>query len=85
MNQTAVFDFEAMRAVDVRTVDPATLADIKSVKRNTALPQRERLIDFIHKVKNPYLYKCGKAVVKLSFADTEESLEDRLESYLLSL
>ena len=85
MSQAVCFNFEAMRAADIRTADPAALVDIRNVKVNSALPQRERIIDFIHQVKNPYLYKCGKMVVKVSFAETEATLEDKLESYLLSL
>ena len=75
----------AMRNADIRTADPSSLVDIRDVKVNSALPQRERILDFIRQVKNPYLYKCGKMVVKVSFAETEATLEDKLESYLLSL
>lgn len=85
MSQTACFDLEAMRAIDVRTVDPATLADIRDVKVDAALPQRERLIEYIRQVKNPYVYKYGKMIVKMNFVETEATLEDKLESYLLSL
>jgi hypothetical protein len=78
-------NLQAMRDVDIRTVDPATLVDIRDVKVNKELPNRERILDFIRQVKNPYCYKYGKMVVKVSFADTEATLEDRLENYLLSL
>jgi len=85
MNQAMCLDLEAMRAVDIRTADPAALTDIRDVTVSKALPQRERLMDYIRQVKNPYLYKCGKMVVKVSFTETEATLEDKLESYLLSL
>ncbi len=78
-------NLNAMRDVDIRTVDPAALVDIRDVKVNAALPKRERISDFIRQIKNPYCYKCGKMVVKVSFAETEATLEDKLESYLLSL
>lgn len=78
-------NLNAMRDVDIRTVDPAALVDIRDVKVNAALPKRERVLDFIRQVKNPYCYKCGKMIVKVSFAETEATLEDKLESYLLSL
>ena len=83
MNST--LSLETMRNVDIRTVDPSTLVDIRDVKVNTDLPKQERIADFIKQIKNPYCYKCGKMVVKVSFAQTEETLEDKLESYLLSL
>lgn len=83
MNGT--LSLERMRAVDIRTVDPATLVDICDVRVNTDLPKQERIADFIRQVRNPYCFRVGKVAVKVSFANTEATLEDRLESYLLSL
>ena len=76
---------ESMRDTDVRTIDPALLVDIRDVKVNTSLPREDRLLDYLSQVKNPYCFKHGKTVVKVSFADTEATLEDRLEKYLLSI
>jgi len=80
-----IFLLEQMKHVDVRDVDPDDLVDIRDVTVNTSLPQDERLLDYLEQIKNPYCFKCGKAVVKVSFADTEATLEDRLERYLLAL
>lgn len=74
-----------MKNIDVRKVDPSTLVDINTVKVNTDLPVEERKKDFIRQVKNPYCFRCGKVVVKMSFADTTATLEDRLENYFRSL
>jgi hypothetical protein len=71
-----------MQGVDVRTVDPAVLVDIKDVKANMDLPPDERKLDYIRQIKNPYCFKCGKTIVNLSFADTQTTLEDCLERYL---
>ena len=76
---------ESLRDTDVRTVDPALLVDIRDVKVNTSLPKEDRLLDYLSQIKNPYCFKHGKTVVKVSFADTEATLEDRLEKYLLSI
>ena len=75
----------AMQNTDVRTVDPTILVDISGVIVNTSLPREDRLLDYITQVKNPYCFKHGKTVVKVSFTDTEATLEDRLERYLLSI
>ncbi|NBI18060.1 hypothetical protein D1841_10680 [Neglecta sp. X4] len=71
-----------MRGVDVRTVDPATLRDIRDVKINTELPREERILDFIRQIGNPYCYRHGKYVVKVSYADTDVTLEQRLVNYM---
>ena len=62
---------KAMQNVDIRTVDPAGLRDIRDVKVNTDLPKRERILDFIRQIGNPYCYRHGKYVVKVSFTDTD--------------
>lgn len=75
---------EAMRNVDIRTVDPDTLRDIRDVEVNAELPKGERILDFIRQIKNPYCYRHGKYVVKVSFTDTDVTLEDRMLSYIRS-
>ena len=73
-----------MKNIDLNTVDRDALVDIRDVKVNTALPKRERSIDFIRQIGNPYCYKHGKYVVKVGFSDTEVSLEERLAGYIRS-
>ena len=75
---------EAMQNADIRTVDPTGLRDIREVKVNTDLPKRERILDFIRQIGNPYCYRHGKYVVKVSFTDTDVTLEDRMLSYIRS-
>ena len=77
--------FQQMRDIDIRSVDVGLLVDIKNVQINTSLPRNERMLDYLEQIKNPYCFKVGKAAVKVSFADTEATVEDCLERYLLSL
>ncbi len=74
----------SMKNTDLAAIDRDALVDIRSVKVNTALPKRERAIDFIRQIKNPYCYRHGKYVVKVAFSDTEVSLEERLAGYIRS-
>lgn len=76
---------EQMKHIDVRSVDPTMLVDIRDVSVNTALPRDKRMEDYLSQIINPYCFKCGKTVVRVSFADTGATIEDRLEKYLLSL
>lgn len=77
-------DIEAMQNVDIRTVDRDSLRDIRDVTVHTELPKEERVLDFIRQIGNPYCYRHGKFVVKISFADTDITLEDRMLAYLRS-
>ena len=74
----------AMKNSNLATIDRDELVDIRDVKVNTSLPKRERAIDFIRQIGNPYCYRHGKYVVKVGFSDTEVSLEERLAGYILS-
>ena len=85
MNTVTASELDAMSRIDIRTVDPDTLVDIREVTVDTSLPREERIRDFISKIKNPYCYKFGKFVVKVKFADNGETIDDRMESYLRSL
>lgn len=78
-------DFEQMKNVDVKTVDRESLVDISRIHVNSQMPREQRLADFVSQIGNPYCYRCGKVVVKVSFADTNATLEDRLEHYLKTL
>lgn len=80
----ANIDIEAMQAVELGTVDRDTLKDIREVKVDTTLPKKERLLDYIHQIGNPYCYRYDKYTVKVSFSDTEATLEDRMRSYIRS-
>ena len=75
---------EAMEHVDIRTVDPETLKDIRDVKVNASLPKEERILDFIRQIGNPYCYRHGKYVVKVGFTDTDVTLEQRMLAYIRS-
>lgn len=77
-------DLKKMQSVNPETVDRAVLKDIRDVHINTELPKQERILDFIRQIGNPYCYRCGDYVVKVGFADTDVTLEDRMLSYIRS-
>lgn len=75
---------EAMENVDIWTVDTETLRDIRDVEINADLPKRERMLDFVRQIGNPFCYRHGKYVVKVSFTDTDITLEQRMLAYIRS-
>ena len=74
----------AMQDVDIRTVEPEMLRDIRDVQVHADLPKKERILDFIQQIGNPYCYRHGKYIVKISFTDTDVTLEQRMLSYIRS-
>ena len=77
-------ELRAMQEVDVRTVDREALRDIRDVEINADLPKGERILDFIRQIRNPYCYRHGDYIVKISFTDTDVTLEERMLSYIRS-
>ena len=71
-------ELEELKEVDIRTVDTSTLADIGKIRIDRTLPKEERLLAFIREVRNPFCFICNGMVVKTSFSDTDESLENKL-------
>ncbi|GHU95929.1 hypothetical protein FACS189499_06280 [Clostridia bacterium] len=74
-----------MKNVDIRTVNPDTLVDVSGISVNMDLPKIERMLEFASKAKNPYCFKSGKIIVKVSFADTPVTMDERMESYLRTI
>ena len=61
--------WEAMRKVDIRTVDKSQLVDIRTIKIDEKLPPIDRWFSYLSQVKNPYCVRVGDMAVKLSFPD----------------
>ena len=73
---------DQMKNVDIRTVDPAELVDVRGIRVKDGQPKEERVRDFVRQVGNPYCYRVGKIAVKVSFTEGGATLEDRLKCLL---
>ena len=58
-------DLRRMQEVDPAAYDIDDLVDLRDVTIDRSLPLRERFLDFVSQVKNPYLFKVGPIIVKL--------------------
>ena len=81
MNQTPRFDLEAMRKVDVRTVNPALLTDICDIDIKPDLPFNQKALDYLNQVKNAYCFRCGDVILKIRHSDTTTSMNDCMEGF----
>jgi len=75
---------EAMKNVDPRKVDRSALRDRSTVRIDPDAPTEERIRAWIEQLGNPYVYLDGGVVVKLSFADRGETIEDRINALYLA-
>lgn len=75
--------YAQMKETDIRSVDPATVPDIRDIQVDPSLPPAERIREAARQLNgNPFVYRCGGILVKTSFAGTrplQTVLEDCLE------
>ena len=72
--------------IDIRTVDPQTLVDIGKVSVDMDLPKQQRMMDMVKQMDgNPYFFRSGKIAVKVGYAETPVTLDERMENYLRTL
>ena len=76
---------EQMRNVDVRTVDPSTLVDRKTVQMDNRMPREKRVRQYVRQIGNPYCYTDDGVVVKVSFTQCKETINDRLQGCARSM
>lgn len=70
------------KETDIREADGEALADILEIAIDDSLSGAEQKREFLRQIGNPYLYRQGEYIVKLSFADTDATLTDRLKEYI---
>ena len=81
MTINTVVDLEQLRSVNPDEVNRSDLVDIQDIVVESHLPKEERIADFILKVKNPYLCKCGNLVIQSVFEESNTTLTERLTQY----
>ncbi len=67
---------------DVKLEDVDEITDIKIDRRKNS---NERVLDFIVKTKNPYIFKVNGKLVRIRFSDTDKTAEDCLINVLKNL
>lgn len=62
-----------------------SLVDIRDVKIDRSKPVEERMKSYVEQIKNPYLFKVGKTIVRVSYANTQATINDNFVNLLASM
>ena len=62
-----------------------SLVDIRDVRIDRSLPMEERVKSYVEQVKNPYMFKVGNTVVRISYADTNKTLNDNFVNMIAAM
>ena len=72
--------------ISLEEIDPNNIDDITSIHIDKRKSSNERLLDFLMKVKNPYVFKVKGKLVKISFSeDSNKTADDCLTNVLKNL
>lgn len=74
-----------MRQQNIKEVNADDLVDIRTVSVDTSLPPEQRMMNYLEQVKNPYLFRCGDAVVSVRFSAGGTTLDGLLKNYFSGL
>lgn len=61
------------------------LVDIRDVVIDKKLTLEERVKSYVEQIKDPYCFKVGDVVVRVSYADKDKSLTDSFTSMIASM
>ena len=80
--KTAIELIEKANRKKFSEINSDDLLDIKSVNMDQDLSKLENVVKYINEVKNPYYFKVGKVKVRVSYADTDGTLDDAFANLL---
>lgn len=85
MKMISQLQLREMRSVDITQVDRSTLADIRNIHIDPAMPTAEKMQSYLEQIVNPYCFLCGDTPVKIRFVSESKTLKQSLCDYFLSL
>lgn len=59
--------------------------EISDIKISRKKSKEEKILDFISKIKNPYIFKVNGKLFKLEFTDNRTNAEDAITNVIKSL
>lgn len=75
---------DAMKNVDIRTVDKSTLVDLNSVQIDDTRPIPERIYSFLEQIGNPYCFRIGDVAVKVNYRSEGPTFQQNFVDLLRS-
>lgn len=62
-----------------------SLVDIRDVKIDRSMSVEDRMKSYVEQIRNPYMFKVGNTVVRVSYANTQATINDNFVNLLASM
>lgn len=76
---------ERCRKISLEDIQPEDVDEITDIKIDKRKSSNERILDFLNKVKNPYIFKVNGRLVQIGFSDNGKTADECLTNVLKSL
>ena len=73
------------KKIKLEDIDPNDVDEITDIKIDKRKSSNERILDFLNKTKNPYIFKVNGTLVRIGFSETSKTADDCLTSVLKNL
>lgn len=73
------------KKIKLEDIDPNDVDEITDIKIDKRKSSNERILDFLNKTKNPYIFKVNGTLVRIGFSETNRTADDCLTSVLKNL
>ena len=70
------------KAIPITDIEPETVSELRDIKFRKNMAPKKRVLSLIDQTDNPYVYRDGGVLVKVSFADKGLTLQSCMEDYL---
>ena len=69
---------KSCKDIDLSEISMDDVDELSEIKISRKKSKEEKILDFISKTKNPYIFKVNVKLVKLEFADNVKDGEDAI-------
>jgi len=73
------------KKIEVNEVNINDVDDLSEIKISRKKSKEEKILDFISKTKNPYIFKVNGRLVKIEFTDNGTNAEDAITNIIKSM
>lgn len=74
---------EKSKIAEINKINETEIDDVKNLKIDSSVSSNKRIIEFIKKVKNPYVIKVGDTIVKMTYNSNDRNAIDCIKKIVL--
>lgn len=80
-----VKQLDEMSQSGIDKIDKAGLVDIRGIRIDTNLPSKEKMINYLEHIKNPYCFLYDNSAVHVRFESAGNELKNKLKQFFINL